>query len=157
MKNTTLIDSSFKFTKEQIDVLDKNLRKEPPTEIIIHCSASDNRKVDMKEIDSWHRARKFTGIGYNFFIGSDAKAHIAREVKYIGAHCKGRNYASIGICLNGDTHFSLAQLKKCRKLIHYLMDKYPSIERIVGHNYYNKKKTCPNFSIRKGLLGMSND
>ena len=72
------------------------------TEIIIHCSATtEGKDFTVEDIDRWHRQRGFNGIGYHFVIYRDGSIHAGRSKRQIGAHCKGHNTISIGICYIG--------------------------------------------------------
>ena len=72
------------------------------TEIIIHCSATkEGMDFTVEDIDRWHRKRGFNGIGYHFVIYRDGSIHAGRSKNLIGAHCKGHNAHSIGICYVG--------------------------------------------------------
>jgi N-acetylmuramoyl-L-alanine amidase len=90
-------------------------------EIIIHCSDSDFGDVDL--IDQWHKERGWDGVGYHYVITNGIIAHgneydpkmdgeiqKGRELAVMGAHCRGHNYNSIGICLIGRHHFTGRQL-----------------------------------------------
>lgn len=119
------------------------------TKIIIHCSASDYQKQTAKWIDRIHRKRGFkNGIGYHFFLTHSGKVEIGRELTMIGAHCKGYNTHSIGVCIAGDKVFTIAALRALEKLIEYLKQEFPNAT-IHGHNEFNKNKTCPNISIER--------
>ena len=68
-------------------------------EIIIHCSATrEGRDYTVADIDRWHRERGFFCIGYHFVIYRDGSIHVGRSVEEVGAHCKGHNTVSIGVC-----------------------------------------------------------
>jgi SAM-dependent methyltransferase len=70
--------------------------------IIIHCTATpQGREVTVGEVDRWHRARGFSGIGYHYLIGLDGNMRTGRSVKQAGAHCEGQNAHSIGVCYVG--------------------------------------------------------
>ena len=72
------------------------------TEIIIHCSATtEGKDFTVEDIDRWHRQRGFNGIGYHFVIYRDGSIHAGRSKRQIGAHCKGHNTISLGICYIG--------------------------------------------------------
>jgi peptidoglycan hydrolase-like protein with peptidoglycan-binding domain len=66
---------------------------------VIHYSASPD--VSAKTIDKWHKARGWRGIGYHFVIRKNGVIENGRDLNLIGAHCKGYNRYSIGICLTG--------------------------------------------------------
>lgn len=70
-------------------------------EIIVHCSATPRgRRVTAKDIDGWHRERGFRCIGYHYVIGLDGEVEERAESE-AGAHCKGHNARSIGVCYVG--------------------------------------------------------
>lgn len=65
-----------------------------------------------------------------------------------GAHCKGHNTGSIGICVLGLDVFNIVQMKSLAGLCTTLRAVYGlgNID-IVGHNKYNDKKLCPVFDV----------
>jgi len=71
--------------------------------IIVHCSATregENYTVDT--IRSWHvDGRGWSDIGYHFYIDLYGEIHKGRDIAKIGAHSKGQNRNSIGICYCG--------------------------------------------------------
>ena len=70
--------------------------------IIIHCSATrEGENFEVAEIRKWHLARGFNDIGYHFYIDLYGEIHKGRDISKIGAHCKGHNRNSIGICYCG--------------------------------------------------------
>lgn len=72
------------------------------TLIVIHCSATKaSQKVTVADIDRWHRARKWDGIGYHYVIYQDGSIHTGRPLEKKGAHVKDHNAHSIGICYIG--------------------------------------------------------
>jgi len=117
--------------------------------IVIHCSDSDNPKHDNAQtIDIWHKQRKFKKIGYQFFIQKNGTIEIGRKLREVGAHTKGFNTASIGICFSGKEDFTDEQKISGRILIQGLLKEFNlSIIDVLAHNELNKNKTCPNFPI----------
>lgn len=105
------------------------------TEIIIHCSATtEGKDFTVEDIDRWHRQRGFNGIGYHFVIYRDGSIHAGRSKRQIGAHCKGHNTISIGICYIGglstdgkpkDTR-TAAQKASLHALVEQLQEEFPS-------------------------------
>ena len=70
--------------------------------IIVHCSATKaGQDFTATDIDRWHRERGFNGIGYHYVIRLDGKLEKGRDVALAGAHCKGWNERSVGICYIG--------------------------------------------------------
>ena len=111
--------------------------------IILHCSATkEGVSVTVNDIDRWHKERGFAKIGYHFVVYLDGSIHKGRPIEEIGAHCKGRNSDSIGICYVGgldksgkpkDTR-TPAQKEALLKLLRTLKEKFPDAE-IRSHNY----------------------
>lgn len=125
------------------------------TKLIVHCSATrQGLNVTPEQIDSWHRKRGFRCIGYHYVITIDGTVHTGRPVNQIGAHCKGQNFESIGICYVGgigadgkpaDTRTE-AQRHALAGLIKELKAKHP-LATIHGHNEF-ANKACPCFSVK---------
>ena len=70
--------------------------------LIVHCSATrEGMNVSKDTIRDWHLARGFNDIGYHFYIDLDGNIHKGRDIAKIGAHSKGQNRSSIGICYCG--------------------------------------------------------
>lgn len=128
-------------------------------EIIIHCSATpEGRDYTVADIDRWHKARGWRGIGYHYVIYRDGSVHAGRPVEQIGAHCTGHNANSIGICYIGgvaadgktpkDTR-TPAQRIALRELVEELMAKYPEAT-VHGHREF-APKACPSFDVQTEL------
>ena len=132
-------------------------------EIIIHCSATPvnwmsgaEAQAKVNEIRRWHvEERGWSDIGYSHIIDRDGTVALGRPIEKAGAHTKGRNANSIGICLIGGQggsandvfgdNFTQAQDNALRTLIAGLKREYPTIEKISGHNQY-AAKACPCFN-----------
>ena len=70
--------------------------------IIVHCSATrEGQHVTVQQIRQWHLQRNFADIGYHYVIYLDGTVHKGRPLEKAGAHCKGYNAHSIGICYIG--------------------------------------------------------
>jgi len=71
-------------------------------EIIIHCSATpEGRDVSTEEIRQWHLDRGWSDIGYHFVVELDGTVYDGRPLEIAGAHARGHNSQSIGICYVG--------------------------------------------------------
>ena len=122
------------------------------TKIILHCSATrEGQAFTAKDIDRWHRQQGYTMIGYHYVILLDGTVEKGRPIEQIGAHCKGHNAHSIGICyiggldLNGkpkDTR-TTEQRKAMQQLIDTLREVYPNAT-VHGHREF-AAKDCPCF------------
>lgn len=110
--------------------------------IIIHCSATPaGRDVKAADIDCWHRDRGYKSIGYHYVIRLDGSVEKGRDEHDTGAHCRGHNASSIGICYIGgcdrnmnpaDTRTPL-QRQSIRRLVSGLLKRYPQAT-VHGHN-----------------------
>ena len=70
--------------------------------IIVHCSATpEGKDYSVDTIRKWHLQRGFSDIGYHYIIYRDGSIHTGRDESVIGAHCKGHNSNSIGVCYIG--------------------------------------------------------
>ena len=124
--------------------------------IIVHCAATKpSQKVTVADITAWHKARGFDTIGYHFVINRCGSIAKGRDELAVGAHAKGHNSTSIGICLVGglneagkaDANFTKAQYDSLQFLHKTLCEKYPSIVKVIGHRDVDSGKECPCFDV----------
>jgi N-acetylmuramoyl-L-alanine amidase len=125
--------------------------------IIIHCSATkEGRDIKTKTIRSWHmKGRGWSDIGYHFVIELDGTIVDGRPMERIGAHTRGYNRDSIGICYVGgldsdkrakDTR-TAQQKRSMDDLIASLLDRFRGAT-VHGHNEFSAK-ACPSFDVSK--------
>lgn len=125
--------------------------------IIIHCAATkEGHDIKTETIKSWHvKGRGWSDIGYHFVIELDGSVKAGRPLHRIGAHTKGHNATSIGVCYVGgididkrpkDTRTE-AQRTAMDKLIDELLLDHPGAT-IHGHNEF-AAKACPSFDVSK--------
>jgi N-acetylmuramoyl-L-alanine amidase len=108
--------------------------------------------VGVALIDEWHREKGWDGCGYHFVIKRDGNVEEGRHIDAIGAHTKGYNQVSIGICLaggwKGKFDFTRKQMDALEALIQSLkLVKAYSGARVGGHRDYDKNKQCPGFDV----------
>ena len=132
-------------------------RRKSTTMIIIHCSATrEGQDIKAKTIKQWHLQRGFSDIGYHYIIDLDGTIEKGREEDLVGAHCKGHNATSIGICYVGgcdknmkpkDTRTS-EQKRSMLSLVRKLVNKYKiPVTQIWAHHDFDKHKACPSFDV----------
>lgn len=124
--------------------------------IIIHCSATpEGKDYTAEDIGRWHRERGFSEIGYHYVIYRDGSIHKGRDVTKTGAHCKGQNARSIGVCYVGGMDAAGKQPKDTRTpqqkaalraLVAQLKQEYPGAT-VHGHNEF-AAKACPCFDAK---------
>ena len=142
-------------------------------QIIIHCSATrEDRTLTPADLEVIHRRRGFDGIGYHFYIRRDGTVHKTRPLWKVGAHCRGHNAHSIGICYEGgldsagrpaDTR-TPEQRSALRLLIYQLEKCFKRNLAICGHRDLSPDlngngevepeewiKQCPCFDVRTEL------
>ena len=125
-------------------------------EIILHCSATpEGRNVRAKDIDRMHRQQGWKCIGYNYVVELDGTVVPGRPLSMIGAHTKGHNSNSIGICYVGGVDAMMrpkdtrtpAQKAALVSLVRELMKWYGlTADKVHCHNEF-ANKACPSFSI----------
>lgn len=124
-------------------------------EIILHCTATEaGKEYTANDIDQWHKARGWKGIGYHFVILINGTIQVGKSIEEAGAHCKGHNAHSIGVVYVGGLHNgkpadtrTLKQMEALNRLLFDLLLAYPTIKKITGHNEY-ANKACPCFDVK---------
>ena len=122
-------------------------------EIIIHCSATrEGQQVSVDTIRDWHLAKGWNDIGYHFYIDLDGTINKGRDIDKIGAHCKGHNRNSIGICYCGGVETNGKTPKDTRtqeqkdsllNVLKTLKAMYP--EAVIYSHSEFAAKACPSF------------
>lgn len=125
-------------------------------EVIIHCTATPAGKpYTVEQIRRQHIQQGWSDIGYHYVIYADGSLHAGRPLDVVGAHCKGHNAHSIGICYVGglnaagkpaDTR-TPAQKERLKSLIDSCKVLYKGV-KIHGHNEF-AAKACPCFDVSK--------
>lgn len=101
--------------------------------IILHHAAAKTATV--VQIDQWHKAKGWSGIGYHFYVRKNGDIYRGRPIWASGAHAQGSNSNSIGICAEGNFDIESmpqAQEKAIKELLEYLKALYPKAE-VKGH------------------------
>ena len=125
--------------------------------VILHCADTPTgRDVRASNIEQWHLERGFLpssngkAIGYHWVICIDGTIEQGRLESDIGAHCKGQNKDSIGVCLIGRGSYTEAQIVSLFYLLSKLCDGYDlEAKQVFGHNEFNHQKACPLMDMNK--------
>lgn len=138
--------------------------------IIIHCSATaEGKDFRAKDIEQWHKQQgfgfttppgiknpsNFSHIGYHYVIDLDGFVEYGRPMELQGAHCKGQNSSSVGICYiggldsegNPKNTMTPEQEKSLVALIYELLAAHPNLS-VHGHNEF-AAKACPCFDVQR--------
>ena len=132
-----------------------NMRK--INEIIVHCTATaDGKNFKAADIDRWHKAKGWNGIGYHHVVDLDGTVEPGRPENEAGAHCLKHNTNSIGVVYVGGLASDGKTPKDTRtqkqkaalvKLLTELKHRYPNAT-IHGHRDF-AAKACPSFDATK--------
>ena len=130
--------------------------------IVIHCSAT---RVDCdftaKDVDTAHRYRGFSCWGYHYYIRKSGEIEPMRDEDTVGAHARGYNAISLGVCYEGgldadgrptDTR-TPEQTEQFILLLMRMVKIFPGV-RIRGHRDMpgSIPKACPCFDA-EGVFG----
>ena len=121
-----------------------------PIRIIIHHSLTkDSQTVSVGAIRNYHiDINGWSDIGYHFLIEDlrgQTEIVVGRMPDRPGAHCRGNNLDSIGICVVGNfdlKHPPIQSWEKAVALVKYLKRVF-KIDVVLGHNELNASKSCP--------------
>ena len=125
--------------------------------IVIHCAATkEGQSIDIKDVDNWHKARGWKGVGYHYFIKLTGVVQLGRDISQVGSHVAEYNSHSIGICYcggcdsNGTPKDTRTQEQKM-SLISIILDlkkRFPNAI-VQGHrDFPNVHKACPSFDAK---------
>lgn len=148
----------------------------PIDTLVIHCSASPNgRWQTVADIDQWHGERGFKRnaaaaegwnptlrhLGYHWVIYTNGGLASGRHADEVGAHARGLNARSLGLCLVGTDQFSVAQWIQLRSQVDHLATRHrirlqPATEAngwrgVCGHRDTGANKRCPGFDVAQWL------
>jgi N-acetylmuramoyl-L-alanine amidase len=140
-------------------------------EIVIHCSATPpSSDIGASEIDEMHKARGWRGIGYHKVIRRDGTIENGRVLDddefisdiEVGAHSRGHNGHSVGICLVGgirvkdgiaspEFNYTRRQMHALYGLLFEMIAQFPGAT-ILGHrDLPGVTKACPCFNVREWM------
>lgn len=132
-----------------------NMRK--INEIIVHCTATaEGKNFKAADIDRWHKAKGWNGIGYHHVVDLDGTVEPGRPENEVGAHCLKHNANSIGVVYVGGLASDGKTPKDTRtpqqkaalvKLLTEIKYRYPNAT-IHGHRDF-AAKACPSFDATK--------
>lgn len=109
--------------------------------IVVHCSATRaDRCYTEYDLTADHLRRGFSDAGYHYYIRKNGEIRSLRPIERAGAHARGYNAHSVGICYEGgldsyghpvDTRTPF-QKHSLRVLVKLLLRDYPG-SRLCGH------------------------
>ena len=126
-------------------------------QLVIHCSDTPaGRDISAEDIRRWHvDGNGWRDIGYHYVIRLDGTLEKGRLDNEHGAHARGHNHNSLGICMVGGTGgatFTAAQWRTLKGLVRTLLCQHPSA-KVIGHNQISEKQ-CPSFDVSAWAQGL---
>ncbi len=132
--------------------------------LVIHTAAAADehgnivRGITIDDIRRWHLAKGWSDIGYHYVIEDGGMVSPGRPEDRPGAHVRGLNDRSLGICVTGHgdiEDFNLDQYFSLYTLLNQLCRKYHIYcTRVIGHREAHLKadvpdphKTCPGVKV----------
>lgn len=109
--------------------------------IVVHCSATPpSMDIGANEIRKWHKAKGWRDIGYHNVIRRNGVLEHGRDLSLSGAHAKGFNKSSIGVCMAGgvdengeaEDNFNPEQYATLRGYIDTMKNAFPDAATL-GH------------------------
>ncbi len=142
-----------------------------PDKIIVHHSADSSPYTQLSKINQYHKGRGFPEsrkgyfVGYHYLIEHDGKITQTKDHDEEGAHTKGQNFRSIGICLAGEFDLDLPTAEQRRSLSTLLRkvcatcgisqsDVYP--HRRFGETHCYGMRLTSDWAQIQGLIGQLN-
>lgn len=137
--------------------------------IVIHCSATPpEMDIGVAEMRQWHKAKGWNDIGYHGVIRRRGRLEPGRPYAITGAHVRGHNTGTVGLCLVGgvsrmgrraaggkwisgaaEANYTPTQWWTLREVVVALRHVHPGAW-IKGHNDF-ASKACPCFSVAEWL------
>ena len=136
--------------------------------VVWHCSATPpSQDIGSAQIDIMHKARGFDAIGYGLVVRRDGRIELGEDLKKVGAHVKGLNSVSVGICMIGgvdengksENNFTKEQWQAAKHVYEFFTLLFPDAKH-VGHRDLSPDrdgdgrvqrheflKDCPCFSV----------
>lgn len=121
--------------------------------VFLHCSASDDEALAgaglLREIERWHLARGFSGIGYHFVIDKNGVLMRGRDTEATPAAQQNFNKGTLAICVHGlaKEKFTDAALATAQGLCDQINHAYRGNIVFRGHCEVSAK-SCPVFDFR---------
>ena len=125
--------------------------------IVVHCAATKpSMDIGADEIKKWHvNDNGWRDIGYHVVIRRNGNVEHGRVLDDTGAHAKGYNHKSIGLCMVGgmaddgsaEDNFTDQQWMALSAKIKELLVSYPDAD-VIGHNEISEKE-CPSYDVQK--------
>ena len=129
--------------------------------LVVHHSASQGNTTKKADIERWHKQRGFSQIGYHKIIEGDGSIVNGRAETTKGAHAKGANHASLGVCVVGNFEKSSPSVAQVEALVNVLTDwcKSYKLDATSIYGHFNvpggsTKTSCPGKNLQNQLIAI---
>lgn len=131
-------------------------------EIILHhtwrpTAKQYKGKSTIEAIRDYHvNNQGWSDIGYHFLIAPNGDIWAGRHIEQAGAHTRGRNARSVGVCLIGDLDEEDLTEEQKASLVTVLRALLKRFRLPIGainfHRDYAPYKSCPGMKLDKGVV-----
>jgi len=126
--------------------------------IVVHASDTPaDKDIGVEEIRLMHLRRGWFDIGYHYVIRRDGSLENGRPMDRPGAHARGFNHLSLGICLVGQGDFTNKQYATLADLVMGLVDMHPDAQVLGYRDLPNVNNSSPGFDVVEWWAEESND
>jgi len=127
-------------------------------QIVVHCSYTPpSMDIGVDTIIDWHVYENgWDDIGYHYVITRDGEIEEGRPLHIAGAHVRGHNDHTVGVCLVGgmaedeqtpESNFTHWQWDALDQIVDQLEGLLGRLD-MVGHRDLDPSKSCPCFNVR---------
>ena len=112
--------------------------------IIHHVGSMPQEDVNAEVIHRWHLDNGWNGIGYQFVVLPNGIIESGRPLDAVGAHARGVNSVSVGVCVVGDFRRQVPTREQIASLVElgqWLREQWPTL-RVAGHQQFADTE-CP--------------
>ena len=125
----------------------------PISHVVVHHSASP-LSTTAQDISEWHTANGWGGAGYHIICESTGRLVLGRRIGRIGAHVRGWNKNSIGICLVGNNTIEAdswtdAQIISLGEMYFVMRTLFPDAEWLGHRDLPGTATECPGLSVKE--------
>lgn len=128
------------------------------SKLVVHHSASKMNNTTKEKITQWHSDKGIAPIGYHKLISSTGSTQDGRSETTMGAHAKGANTGSLGVCVMGNFETETPTQTQIDSLVDVLADwcRTHSLKKTDIYGHYNvpgglTTTSCPGKNLKLKL------
>lgn len=120
--------------------------------IVVHCADTPKDvHFDINNIRQWHLERGWSDVGYHYIILLNGTIQLGRDLNTAGAHVKGYNKNSIGVCYIGGKGQDTRTVQQKASLVYLIatLRRIFTKAKVWGHrDFAGVTKQCPSFNAK---------